>query len=217
MGGGTTSIYQTLKRAITRKPLNTNKSGPTTLLSSERRTSRSGANDLTLGDFQLPDQEICDSCKTSKERCTFGELQLLRETCDRRNIDGNQCIIPISIAEPDEQSRALERALVRVLPTAQLRERLSRYIFVRCDSRSESNNRATYTPVRYDSISRSPSPLSPRSSRDSMVLNQPLRRTRYRTPSPGPSTIPRVRLDSGSDRARGRSLSTVEVNTPTAL
>ncbi|KIM86786.1 hypothetical protein PILCRDRAFT_316379 [Piloderma croceum F 1598] len=105
----------------------------------------------------------CATCVWFQERCTFEELQLLRETCDRQNIDGNQCIIPILITEPDEQSRALERELASVLPTAQLRGRSSRYILVRCDSRSESNCRATYTRVRYDSISRSSSPLSARS------------------------------------------------------
>ena len=96
--------------------------------------------------FRPSDTQICERCNGSKVcdhfvleeqqvnmtlrrlsplcfqgRHTFEELQLLQETCDRRKTDGSQCIIPVSIDQPKERSRALERALERVLPTAQLR------------------------------------------------------------------------------------------------
>jgi len=145
--------------------------------------------------FRPSDTQICERCKGSKGRHTFEELQLLQETCDRRKTDGSQCIIPVSIDQPKERSRALERALERVLPTAQLRGRSSRYILVRCDPNTESSSQAIYTQVRYDSVSRSPSP------RVCSRSPSPVRRAR--------SYSPRVVIvrDRHDDRRRSRSRS----------
>jgi len=176
--GGVPSMYQSLKRAIHWNPANTQRAERATSSASNDKDPEPVARKKVLADFQLPDTQICERCKGSKGRHTFEELQVLQETCDRRKTDGSQCIIPVSIDQPKERSRALERALERVLPAAQLRGRSSRYILVRRDPKTESSSQAVYTQVRYDSVSRSPSP------RVRSRSPSPVRRRRSRSYSP---------------------------------
>lgn len=226
-------MYQSLKRAMRWNPVNTKRGEKAISSASNEKDLGSVTRKAILADFQLPDTEICESCKGSKGRQTFEELQLLQETCDRRETDGNQCIVPVSINQPREQSRALERALEKVLPTAQLRGRSSRYILVRRDPKTELSSRVIYTRVRYDSISRSPSPrirsrspLSvrrPRSRSPQVVIVQdphdhrrkspsrsrsPIRRSRSKSYSPSPPRVHyhrRARVSPSPERDEGPS------------
>jgi len=154
---GGPNIYQSLKRALSRKSQN-----PSHRCEETATVSAYGVKDLslqrrTLASVQLLDREICVRCKALKKGSTFEELEALQETCERRKVDGNPCFVPVSVDQPGEQLRALEIELAKVLPTALLKGRLSRYILVRCDSQTESSNQAIYSQVLYDSISRSPS------------------------------------------------------------
>jgi len=194
---GEPNIYQSIKRALSRKYQNSSQRHE------EKATvSASGVKDpnpqrQTLANVQLPDQEICDTCKALRKG-TYEELEALQETCERRKADGSPCFVPVSIVQPTEELRALKMELAKVLPTAQLRGRSSRYILVRYDSRTESSNEATYSQVLYDSISTSPSP--------SWYMGSPTMAVPIRTYAPGVICLLEGE-DSEGRRSRSRSRS----------
>jgi len=171
------SLYRSFKHVM--NTLN-DQQGETTIHSAFQESQ------LIPADLKLPDLEMCRNCKVSKGNCTtFDELVLLQETCERRKFDGNQCIVPVSIKEPKEESGALRRELSRVLPTARLRGRSFRYVLVRCDSIAEPSSRAVYTQVRYDSIpsSSTPSPSPSRSRSSPSPAFRSIARSRSNSPS----------------------------------
>jgi len=149
-----TGIYKFLKRFFF---LNTQQGNKPTDASSTNKHAYSEARQVIPADFQLPGTQVCESCKVAKGTYTFEELYLLQETCERRNSDGHQCIVPVLVDEPIMLQSALESELRSVVPSALLKARRSRYILVRCDLRAESTSQPVYTQVEYDWISRLPS------------------------------------------------------------